>query len=155
GGGGIFVQGVGAGGLIEECEISENKSMAGAGASGGGLAGLFTGTGSEVLTLRNCRFLKNSAFVAGAALGGGLFVQGTTTSKAKVVISGCTFDENSVGTTATSSGGDGGGLYLDTVPVEMRGGEVTNNRALNGGGIAIRNQGLTSILEGVKIQANS
>jgi predicted outer membrane repeat protein len=153
-GGGIYVQGVGGGGLIVDCTVTGNKATTTSGQAGGGIAVVYAGTDSPVLTIKDCTFDKNLATsVSTGILGGGGYLGGTNL-KAKVVLNGTSFTGNTIGTAPTVSGGDGGGLYLDTILIDMQGGEVSGNRALNGGGIAVRNLGVTSSIAGTVVKNN-
>ncbi len=150
-GGGIVVQGATPGGLIEGCTITENRATTTVQA-GGGISVVFAAsTESPVLTLKNCNFIKNTAAQA-SMQGGGAFFGGTNV-KAKVVATGCKFNENLGGSTA-APGGEGGGVYMATILVEMDGCEIADNKATNGGGLSLFNQGENSFVKNTVIRAN-
>ena len=145
-GAGIFINGAGAGGVIDSCEITENEGLATSLGAGAGIYVALTGTVDSILTITNTQVTKN--FVKTTATPGpqgcGIYLSGTNT-KAQVTLTDVTVTENVMGnvsTSPTAAGGDGGGIYMDTVPVVMEGGEVSLNVAYNGGGLALKNQGL-------------
>jgi predicted outer membrane repeat protein len=153
-GGGVLVQGIGGGGLLDGCEVSDNTVSAVAGQAGGGIAVTFTGTAADHLTLKDCRFLRNKlTSSAGAVQGGGGYLGGTN-PQAKVILQNCTFSDNLIGT-ATLSAGEGGGAYLDTVLIEWDGGEVSGNHAMKGGGITVRNIGPASFVRNGLVKKNT
>lgn len=151
-GGGVLVQGAGAGGLFESCEITENTSREPILGSGGGIAVTFSGAPAVTLTFRDCRITKNVANVAGAARGGGAYLGGTSPGS-KVVFENCVFEENRVGA-PTTSGGDGGGLYVESIGVELKGCVFSKNQALKGGGIALLNLQLISSIADTVVREN-
>ncbi len=151
-GGGILVQGATPGGLIEGCTVTENRVTTTLQA-GGGISVVFaTSPESPVLTLKDCNFVKNTAALTSMQGGGAFF--GGANAKAKVVATNCKFNENLGGTTA-APGGEGGGVYMATILVEMDGCEVADNKANNGGGLALLNQLENSFVKNTVIRGNA
>jgi predicted outer membrane repeat protein len=165
-GGGVYIQGiltVGAesfGATLEDCEISANTSLPSAGVAGGGLHVLLTGTGAAEVAIRRTKIQGNFVRTQSSAVqGGGVYIGGSN-AKGKVTLTECSVSENVMGATATqttSTNGEGGGIYISTVAVVIDGGDVSNNLALNGGGIAITQTtlGASSLISNLLVQGNT
>jgi len=148
-GGGVYIEGSDAGGLIEDCFISENISTTGTGLSGGGIQVVLSGTKTLELVIRNTTIDKNWARTSQAAEGGGGWMGGSNLN-AKISLINCKVLENVIGGTnpPTTSQGLGGGLYLSRIPVLIEGGEISSNVARKGGGIAADNLDVDSKIGG-------
>jgi formylglycine-generating enzyme required for sulfatase activity len=136
--GGVFCY---QGGTVENCTISQNRTLGTVNASGGGLYCYQGGTA------KNCTLIENSAVYsgAGAFLDGGGTIQDSTIISNSVVSSGgglyvsggtvlrCVISRNKV-----TASGEGGGIYVSTVSTVRNCLITGNSSANNSGGVRLR-----------------
>jgi len=85
-----------------------------------------------LLRVDDCAFHSNSATAGGGAINFRYYQAATNAND--VIFSNCTITANSV----TNTGGSGGGVYIDSGPVQFIGCTIaSNNAAQNGGGIYV------------------
>jgi len=150
-GGGIAIQGLAGGGTFTDCGIVENQGTATSGAVGAGISiNIPAGSVALEILFKDVVINKNWAKTSGTGLGGGVHIIGTNVN-AKVTFVNCIVTENVVGSTnpPVAVAGDGGGMYLDTCPVVILGGEISNNFGLKGGALVLKGQGLKSAITGL------
>ena len=125
-GGGLFVDGSGSIDISNNT-LSNNTAVLGGGAMYRNAPVQFSG---NVLT--------GNKSVGNGASGGALVATAVSGS-----ITGNTIDGNST-TDSNSTGGFGGGLFIDGCPnISIKGNKLTNNNATFGGGIAMRSSSVT------------
>ena len=146
GGGGVYAKSgtfTLSGGTIE-------SNTADAGKNGGGI--YVDSTGKLFITGGSIKLNKTTKNGSDIGKGGGVYVDGS--SKVTLVMSGGSIEGNEAGKNGSTYEGSGGGVHIDRGTFTMTGGEIKENKAKYGGGVAL-DKGGTLELSGGKIINNT